>query len=143
MNKTAERFIEKIHKTLDSACSASGAADTSPSKMKRIGKLIKNKKLHLVFENDRQRATSRAIKLLKHGFPVIVSKERGTPRRHHYAVATQLRQRLRYYRSCSEGKCSEWRTEAENEMFVHMGLGPKGDKWENVETYFMAAVIKP
>lgn len=140
MNKTAEQLIEKIYATLNSKCSPRGSADTSLAKMDRIKKLLNDKSWRVMTENDRERSTWRAIKKLKDGFPVVVSKERGTPGHHHYSVATRLRQRRRFYRKCIEENCSDWRAKVEYEMFVHLGLGLNGNKWENVDTYFMAAI---
>lgn len=111
--------------------------------MKRIAKWLKNTNLKFAIKFDmsnRQNVTSSVIELLKDGFPVIVSRERGIPHHHHYSVATRLRLRFRSYRTCRRNNCGHWREDVIKEIYVHMGLGPKGNKWENADTYFMAAI---
>jgi hypothetical protein len=146
MTKLVQTAVESIFETLGSECSSEGkAALTSPSKMQRIAKWLKKSNLQLIIENDkvnRQIATARAIKLLKEGFPVIISKEGGESLYHHYSVATRLRQRTYRYRDCKITTCSPWHTVVESEVYVHLGVGKKGNKWENVDTHFTAAILK-
>lgn len=143
--KHAQAAIENLFEKLHSRCSLEDeAALTSPAKMKRIGKWLNHTAFQLVIENDsvnKEKATARAIQLLQKRIPVILSKERGDSSYHHYSVATRLRQRLHRYRDCKI-TCSSWRTLVENEAYVHLGIGKYGNKWENIDTHFMAAIVK-
>ncbi|XP_031572628.1 uncharacterized protein LOC116306677 isoform X2 [Actinia tenebrosa] len=143
--KYAQSAIENLFEKLESRCSLEDkAALTSPAKMERIGKWLNHTVLQLIIENDslnKETATARAVQLLQKRVPVIISKERGDSLYHHYSVATRLRQRIHRYRNCKV-TCSSWRTLVENEAYVHLGVGKYGNKWENIDTHFMAAILK-
>lgn len=151
LNMTAEveRFTEAISDSLDTHCSNHNAGVTSPAKMSRIQKWLReNLDLELPIitreDNAKSEASSTAllVKLLKEGVPVILSKQRDTVN-HHYMVATSLRQRSHTFRVCDEerGECSGWTFMTVSEVFVHQGLGERGLKWENADTHFVAAML--
>lgn len=146
-------LIEEIHESLGTSCAARGSGITPPSKMKRILKWYRARfgaTLNMVYrggsnggENGTSAPTALAIKLLKEGTPVIVSREGRAWGEHDFAVATALRQRSHSYRLCKGEDCSGWTTLTESEIFVREGFDGKADRWETADTNFMAAVLKP
>ena len=141
----AQIAIENLSDKLQSKCSLEDkAALTSPAQMRRIKKWLNHIVFQLVFENDssnKEKATTQAIHLLRKGVPVIISKQRGDSVYHHYAVATRLRQRKHWYRNC-EVSCSSWLLLVESEAFVHHGVGKYENRWESIDTHFVAAILK-
>lgn len=143
--KQTQIAIEDLFEKTRTRCSLKDdSALTSPANMEHIDKWLNHTGFQLVIENDsgnKEKATSRAIQLLQEGIPVVISKERSDSLYHHYSVATKLRQRFHRYRDCKL-TCSSWRTLVENEAFVHLGVGKHGNNWENIDTHFVAAILK-
>ncbi|XP_078000546.1 uncharacterized protein LOC144453138 [Glandiceps talaboti] len=71
--------------------------------------------------------------------PVIIGYRIGGNIVQHYAVATKLRRRSRRYRHCVLWWCENWKTEWDNDIFIHLG-GQKGDgnAWHSCEAFFGA-----
>lgn len=141
-------LIEQIFHSLDTDCVPSGFGLTSPAKMQQIQDWYRSRfgaNLNLIVKYDKNATsvpTSLAIRLLKEGTPVIVTREGWLESGYNFAVVSALRQRSNSYRLCAGVECSGWATITESEIFLNEGFDGSSGRWETADTCFVAAILK-
>ncbi|XP_032231081.2 uncharacterized protein LOC116614325 [Nematostella vectensis] len=142
-----KKYIVSINKRMRTFCLGSSGA-TFPSGMKLVRDFFRARQgsggiwsyTHWlswagVTKTWIRKKVSRAIKTYK--YPVVVGIWTGGSM--HYAVATKYAVRSRKFRTCHKiwgrWKCYPWRTQWEDDFYLHMGWGGTSNGWYTIHAF--------
>ncbi len=147
------RYKEKLHDILNTFCiSSSGATtfagmDNIESFFKARQKsgnprVVSDKWLLSYLGVYKESIAGWTRNRIKEGWPVIVTTKKTWISGWHYPVATRYRGRSRKYSNCVKiiiKICGAWKTQVDNDMYLHQGWGGNSDGWYAMKSFFSIA----
>ncbi len=149
-----QRYTEELNDILGTWCISSSGA-TLMRRMTRVQSFFQARQStgspHVVKDGSwltflgvyRESIASWTRARLREGWPVIVGTKEGWFTGWHYPVATKYRTRTRKWRRCfrifGKKRCFGWKTETDNDMYLHMGWGGYKNGWYAMKSFFSVA----
>ena len=147
------RYTEKINRILGTFCLFSGGATTigamdnvlSFFRSRQTGnpRLASNRWFLSYIGIYKESIAAWTREKVREGWPVIVSMKETWVSGFHYPVVTKYRRRSRRYRNCVKFLfvkiCGSWKTEYNNDMYLHQGWGGYRNGWYPMKSFFSIA----
>ncbi|XP_006817432.2 uncharacterized protein LOC102809088 [Saccoglossus kowalevskii] len=151
LNDTTKEYVEVVREQVDTFCLL-GQGATPQWDMDGIAKFYQSRQggsSHITTWNTggphgflgwySDQVANGIVNAIKDAqLPVVVGyRVGGKLDRQHYAVATKLRRRSRRFRHCYLFFCNDWKTEWDNDMYIHFGgQNGSGNGWRSCEGFF-------
>ncbi len=151
-----EPYIENLNRIMGTYCSDSGGATKlrrmddvlSFYKARQTGKprVVLDKWVLSFLGMYHESIASWTRARVREGWPVIIGTKKTWFSGFHAPVVTKYRRRSRRYRRClyktKKGKwilCGKWKTQYDNDMYLHQGWGGSRNGWYPMKSFFSIA----